>query len=220
MVIHGGAGVDAHVVSRAQEFAALGYHVFACDMYGEEVAGRRDRITATIQTLRRDRTALQQRAQAGLRVLREHLPPTGRVAIVGYCFGGMVALELARAGLAVAAIVCVHGSLTTTARATAGAVRTPVLVCHGARDPYSPPADVAAFIEEMNAAAADWQLVVYGGAMHGFTHTDALGQTPGVRYDARADARSAAAIHTFLNEVFDRHEAVPGRTPSSQESAR
>jgi dienelactone hydrolase len=218
LVIHGGAGVDTHALNRAQRFADLGYHAFACDMYGEGVPGDRGRVMATIMALRRDRLALQQRAEAGIEVLRQHLPPDGRIAIVGYCFGGMVALELARAGLAVAAIVCVHGSLTTTVRAGAGTVRSPVLVCHGALDPHSPPADVAAFIEEMNSAAADWQLVAYGGAMHGFTHEDARGQTPGVRHDARADARSAAAIQTFLDEAFARPDAGLGTTPPSQET--
>lgn len=217
MVIHGGAGVDTHALDRARRFSALGYHVFACDMYGEGVIGDRDRVMATIMTLRRDRQALQRRAEAGIEVLRQHLPPGGRIAIIGYCFGGMVALELARSGIAVAAIVCVHGSLTTTARAGAAAVRSPLLVCHGALDPHSPPADAAAFIEEMNIAAEDWQLVAYGGAMHGFTHEDALGQTPGVRYDARADARSAAAIQTFLDEAFARPDAVPDTTPPIQE---
>lgn len=202
MVIHGGGGLDAHAIDRAQRFAARGYEVFACDMYGDGVLGDRERIVATITALRRDRAALRRRAEAGLAELRQRLPVDGRIAIVGYCFGGMVALELARSGIAVAAAVCVHGSLTTAERATTGTVQSPVLVCHGALDPHSPPADVSAFIEEMNVAAADWQLVAYGGAMHGFTHENALGQTPGVRYDTRADARSSAAIQAFLDEVF------------------
>jgi dienelactone hydrolase len=215
MVIHGGAGLDGHALTRAQRFAGLGYDVFACDMYGDDVIGHRDRVMATITALRGDRALLQRRAEAGIDVLRQHLPAGGRIAIVGYCFGGMVALELARSGMAVAAVVCVHGSLTTPARATPGTVRSPVLVCHGALDPYSPPADVTAFVEEMNGANADWQLVAYGGAMHGFTHEQALGQTPGVRYDGRADARSAAEIQAFLDEAFARHEAdaVSGTAP-------
>jgi dienelactone hydrolase len=78
-----------------------------------------------------------------------------------------------------------------------------VLVCHGALDPHVPAADVTAFMAEMNAACADWQLIVYGGAMHGFTHEHAAQQNiPGVAYDAQADARSFAAMRAFLGELF------------------
>jgi dienelactone hydrolase len=202
MVVHGGAGLDAHAEERARLFASSGYVAFACDMYGNGVAGNRDRVMSCINELRADRERLCRRAQAGLNVLaaQPHVDP--RIAVVGYCFGGLVALELARAGLDLAAVVSVHGSLTTTDAAKSGSVKAPILVCHGALDPYSPPQDITAFVNEMNTAGSNWQLVVYGGAMHGFTHTNATGQTPGVLYDASADARSSAAIQVFLEEVF------------------
>jgi len=202
MVVHGGAGLDAHAEGRARRLAAMGYVAFACDMYGDGVAGHRDRIIGTIQMLRADRQRLCRRAEAGLRVLSSQLQADGRVAVVGYCFGGLVALELARAGSELAGVVSVHGSLATAERAKPGAITSPILVCHGALDPHNPPPEIAAFVDEMNAATADWQLVVFGGAFHGFTHEDATGQTPGVRYDARADARSSAAIDAFLQQAF------------------
>ena len=98
-------------------------------------------------------------------------------------------------------------------------VRARILVCHGALDPYVPPAQVSSFIDEMNAAKTDWQLIVYGGAMHGFTHRVA-GATPGVAYDASADTRSFAAIQAFIAELFDGdrgtayRRAVPEGTPA------
>lgn len=199
LVIHGGAGLDAHAEGRAQQFAHRGHVAFACDMYGDGMAGDRQRIMATIMELRADRNRLRDRAQAGMDVLREHPRVDGRIVGIGYCFGGMVALELARSGADIAGAVCVHGSLATTAPAVPGSIKARVLVCHGALDPHSPPADVAAFIEEMNHAGPDWQLESYGSAMHGFTHEDATGQTPGVVYDARADARSSAAIRAFID---------------------
>jgi dienelactone hydrolase len=202
LIMHGGAGLDAHARNRALQFADLGYVAFACDMYGDGVTGDRARIMATINELRSDRDRLCLRAQAGIDVLSAACD--GRIAVVGYCFGGMAALEMARAGVAAAACVCVHGALATNRPAEPGALRTKLLVCHGALDPHCPPAHVAGFVEEMNRAECDWQLIVYGGAMHGFTHENATGQTPGVLYDPVADARSSVAIAAFLRECLPR----------------
>jgi dienelactone hydrolase len=114
----------------------------------------------------------------------------------------MVALELARCGVPLAAVVSVHGSLATKQPASRGDITAPILVCHGAADPHVPLADVTAFTNEMNAAAADWQLVLYGGALHGFTHRLSTGSPPGVAYDETADRRSLVLIDMFLREAF------------------
>ena len=127
----------------------------------------------------------------------------GPVAAVGFCFGGMAALALARAGTNLAAVVSIHGSLATSAPAQPGAVTAKILACHGAADPHVPPADVAAFAAEMNHAGADWQLIMYGQAQHGFTHQRAVpGAVPGVAYDRLADERSFAAVRAFLAEAL------------------
>ena len=202
LVVHGGAGVDAHAEGRAHHLAELGYVAFACDMYGDGVAGDRQRVLSCIAGLRADPQRLRKRAQAGIDVLAAHPLVDGRVAAVGYCFGGMVVLELARNGIDLAGVVCVHGSLSTTNVAQPGTIKPRILACHGALDPHGPPSHVTAFVEEMNGAAADWQLIVYGGAMHGFTHETATGQTPGVLYHAPSDARSSAAIRAFLEELW------------------
>jgi dienelactone hydrolase len=201
LVVHGGAGLDAHARGRAARMAELGYIAFACDMYGNGVAGNRERVMARITELRDDTTKLCKRGTAGLEVLLSHPQVDGRVAVVGYCFGGMVALELARGGAEIAGAVSVHGSLSTPRPARPGAVKAKILVCHGALDPHVPMTQVNAFAQEMNEARADWQLVVYGGAMHGFTHETGP-VLPGVAYDAVADARSAAAMKTFFSEIF------------------
>jgi dienelactone hydrolase len=201
LVVHGGAGLDAHAEGRAQRLANLGYTAFACDMYGDGVAGDRARIIATITELRADRDRLVRRVQAGIALLRAQPGVDGRIVAVGYCFGGMVALEVARSGADLVGVVCVHGSLATSSPAQPGGIKARILACHGALDPHSPPAYVSAFIEEMNVTGAEWQLEVYGGAMHGFTHETATVQTNGVLYDARADARSSEAIRVFLHEM-------------------
>jgi dienelactone hydrolase len=127
----------------------------------------------------------------------------GPAAAVGFCFGGMAALALARSGADLAGVVSIHGSLATSRPACPGAVTARILACHGAADPHVPAADVATFAEEMNHAEADWQLVMYGRAQHGFTHRHAVpGATPGVAYDRLADERSFAAARTFLAEAL------------------
>ncbi len=201
LIVHGGAGLDNHAKGRARRLAELGMITFACDMYGDGVAGDRQRVMARIMELSGDPARLVQRARAGLEVLALHPHVDGRLAAVGYCFGGMTALELARGGLELAGVVSVHGSLKTSRPAPASAIKAKVLVCHGALDPHVPMAQVNAFIEEMTGAGADWQLIVYGGAMHGFTH-ESTSAFPGVAYHALSDARSSIAMENFLEEIF------------------
>jgi dienelactone hydrolase len=172
-------------------------------MFGDGVAGDRDRVIACLTALRDDPALMVRRARAGLAALSRCPGVDGRAAAIGFCFGGMAVLALARAGEPIAAAVSIHGSLATSHPAQPGAVPARVLVCHGAADPHVPPGDVTAFTEEMNAAGADWQLVMYGGAVHGFTHAHARpGAMPGVAYDPRADRRSFAAASGFLAEIF------------------
>jgi dienelactone hydrolase len=135
-------------------------------------------------------------------VLRRHAGPAAPLAALGYCSGGLAALTMARQGEPIVAAVSIHGSLHTPAPATAVAAR--LLVCHGAADPHVPFSQVEAFAAEMTAAGADWQLTMYGGAQHGFTHAHARpGETPGVAYDERADRRSFADATAFLATAFE-----------------
>jgi dienelactone hydrolase len=203
LLIHGGAGLDGHAREQARRYAELGYAVLACDMYGDGVAGDRERVMACLTALRDDPAFLVRRGQAGLTAL-SRCPEVGEdMAAVGFCFGGMAALALARSGTNLAGVVSIHGSLATSKPAEPGAVVAKVLACHGASDPHVPMDDVAAFTDEMNRADADWQLVVYGRAMHGFTHKHAVsGAMPGVAYDPLADERSFAATRAFLAETL------------------
>lgn len=203
LVIHGGGGLDDHARSQARRYAELGYVVFACDMFGDGVAGDRERIMAVLTSLRGDPSLLARRAQAGLSALLEAGAVNAPCAAIGFCFGGMAALTLARSGADLAGVVSMHGSLRTSRPAEAGVIRARVLVCHGALDPHVPMADVVTFVEEMNQAGVDYQVIVYGGAMHGFTHADAItGARPGVEYHARTDQRSFAAASAFLTECL------------------
>jgi dienelactone hydrolase len=230
LLVHGGAGLDDHARAQAERVAALGYVVLACDMFGEGVVGDREATMAEIGALIGDPDRLCGRAEAGLDVLAAHPRVDGRIAAVGYCFGGTTVLELARAGAAVAGVVSIHGGLRRHRAAPVTPVTARVLVCHGGADPHVPQADVAAFVDEMAVAEADWQMHVYRGAAHGFTHRSPSA-TPGVAYDADADERSATALRQFLAELFGTEPsgsavvsssspATPVRTAAATRSVR
>jgi dienelactone hydrolase len=200
LLIHGGAGLDQHAREQAERIAGLGYVVLACDMYGKAIAGSREGIMAALGEWRADRASLAARAVAGLTALADCPESAGPPrAAIGYCFGGMAALSMARAGVDLAGIISVHGTLSTPVPAFPGSIKAQVLACHGARDPHVPVADVTGFMAEMTAAEAQWRLNVYGSAMHGFTHRGAVaGATPGVAYDEAADRQSFDDIRRFL----------------------
>ncbi len=204
LIVHGGAGVDDHARGRARRFAEAGFVAFACDMYGEGVTGDRERTMRHIEELRNDRAVLARRVQSAIDVLASRPDVSGGIAAIGYCFGGMVVLEYARSGADIDGVVSVHGSLETPHPAEPSSIRARLLVCHGALDPYVPMSQVTTFADEMKHAGADYQLMVYGNAMHGFTHETATGQQPGVHYHAQTDARSTIAIRQFLAEILDK----------------
>ncbi|HEY0532298.1 MAG TPA: dienelactone hydrolase family protein [Actinoplanes sp.] len=199
LVIHGGAGLDDHARAQAARWASLGYAVHTCDMFGDGVAGDRQQVMTELTLLRDDPVLLARRADAGLSVLRSHAGPDAPLAAVGYCFGGLAALTMARQASPIAAAVSIHGSLGTVSPARPGSISARLLVCHGASDPHVPFSQVSAFSDEMEAAGADWRLTMYGGAQHGFTHAHARpGDIPGVAYDEAADQRSFADAAAFL----------------------
>ena len=188
LLIHGGRGRGAHEEERRERFAALGYAVYVPDLFG--AAPTLESITA----LAGDSVELRRRVVAAWDVLARRVPVT---FAVGHCFGGLAALELARAGVGVRAVVSLHGMLTTEQPVEKITAR--VLACCGAADPYCPPAQRSAFEAEMTAAGADWQLHVYGGAKHGFSVPGIVRE--GCEYNADADRRSWDAMLALFAET-------------------
>jgi dienelactone hydrolase len=207
VVCHEGGGLNDHPKRRASMLAELGYVALAADMYGggRLVTDAKQR-GAMMAELRGDPQKLRARAGAALAALASQpLVDSTRLAAIGFCFGGLTVLELARSGANLAGIVSFHGILDTSLPAEASTLKARVLVLHGADDPFATPPQVAAFMDEMRNAHADWQLVTYGGAQHGFTRPDAaLVGIPGVAYNEPADRRSWAAMQAFLRELFPR----------------
>lgn len=204
LVVHEADGIGGNVRRRCAMLADLGYVAAAADLHGGGRVLAGDEMGAAMARFTADPALLRGRIGAALDAL---LAATGfapaQIAAIGYCFGGLAVLELARSGAPVRAVASFHGLLTTAAPARPGAIAARVLACTGARDPLVPPEDVALFQAEMVAAAADWQLIVYGRALHSFTNVDVdhLGD-PRMAYDAIADQQSWAALLAFLDHAF------------------
>jgi dienelactone hydrolase len=202
LVAHEGPGPTEHVRERARMLAELGHVAFALDLYGEPGLSI-ERAKELVRALRADRAALRRRARAALDVLTSHPHvDSGRLAAIGYCFGGTAVLELARSGADLSCVVGFHPGLDATPQ-DASAVRGKVLVCAGEKDPVVTAEQRAAFAAEMSAAGVDWQLYLLGGAGHSFTNReiDAYG-FPGFAYHAVADRRSWLAMQNLFDEVL------------------
>jgi dienelactone hydrolase len=207
LVAHEWTGHNPYVRQRAEQLARLGYVAFALDMYGKGVRAKDAKEAAQMASVyKNDRKLMRARAGAGLDVLRrqERVDPK-QLAAIGYCFGGTTVLELARGGADLAGVVNFHGDLSTPHPEDAKQIKAKVLACHGADDPFVPPAQVAAFEDEMRKGGVDWQLIAYGDAVHSFTNPGAGDdKSRGAAYNARADHRSWEAMKLFFGEIFSK----------------
>lgn len=205
LVVHEWYGLNDYARKRTEQLAGLGFVAFAADIYGKGVRpSTTQEAGAQATKYRSDRALLRARAAAALEVLRKdpHVDPA-RTAAIGYCFGGGTVLELARSGADLSAVVSFHGNLDTPNPADARNIKAKVLVLTGADDKSVPAAQREAFVEEMRAAHVDWQMTLYGNAVHGFTNA-ANGSDPtrGVAYNADADRRSWQAMLDFFGETL------------------
>ncbi len=205
LVVHEWTGLGPYVKMRAEQLAKLGYVAFGIDMYGKGIRPKTPEEAAKQAGVHRaDRPLMRARANAGLEVLKQHALVDGKcTAAIGYCFGGGTVLELARSGADMAGVVSFHGNLDTPNPADAKNIKAKVLVLHGADDPFVTREQVMAFQDEMRKGGVDWQMVIYGGAVHSFTNPES-GNDPskGVAYNEKADRRSWEAMKLFFGEIF------------------
>jgi dienelactone hydrolase len=205
-VFHEGLGLGEFAMERARRLAGLGYVAFAADMFGDRrQATNLQEVATLVGGLRAEPEKLRARGRAALAALAA-LPQVdaGRLAAIGFCFGGSVVLELVREGAELKAVVSFHGVLATKLPAQAGRVKASVLVCTGVDDPLAPPDQVANFENEMRTGGVkDWQVIAYGNTLHGFTNPAADGSMMRTAlYNEQADRRSWASMKGLFDEVL------------------
>lgn len=204
LISHAWGGRDEFVAGKAKKLAELGYVGFALDMYGNGIVGSSpEENSALMQPFMQDRAMLQKRINSALLALRL-LPwvDQNRIAAMGFCFGGLCVLDLARSGADVKGVLSFHGLLQPPVAQSTAPIKAKVLALHGYDDPMVPVAMVQAFEEEMTAAGVDWQMQVYGNTMHAFTNPVANNPDFGTVYNATADQRSWIAMQNFFTELF------------------
>lgn len=205
LVVHEWWGLNDYARHRAQMLAGLGYAAFAADMYGEGKATEHpDEAKAFMEKVTANQDVWRGRALRALEALRAQPEVDGgRIAAIGYCFGGATVMQLAYAGADVRGVASFHGSLPPAVGVRPGSIKAKVLALHGAADPLVPPERVLAFEKSLEEAGATWELVTYGGARHSFTNpgADKVGMTA-MAYNARADRHSWDLLQYFLKELF------------------
>lgn len=206
VVVHEWKGLDGYTKMRTEQLAKLGYVAFAADIYGKGIRPDASEAGKVSGSYKNNRSLFRERLLLALEKFKqESLVDKKRIAVIGYCFGGTGALELARAGADIKGAVSFHGSPDSPTPEDAKNIKGKILVLHGADDPNVPETQLASFENEMRAAKVDWQLVKYSGAVHGFTNSQ-NGNDPskGVAYNAEADKRSWIAMRDFFQEIFAR----------------
>lgn len=203
LLAHEAPGVSDHVKDRARMLAERGYVAFALDMYGETNLPL-DEAREQSRRLMADAALMRRRARAALDLLASHNHcDATRLAAVGFCLGGIVALELARDRAPIRCAVGFHPGFMRPAGSVTGPIAAKVLMMIGDDDPVVPAEDRASFANEMKAAGADWQLHIFGGVGHSYTNReiDAWGY-PGFHYDEQADRRAWNLMLALFDENF------------------
>ncbi|OFW03446.1 MAG: hypothetical protein A3I61_16765 [Acidobacteria bacterium RIFCSPLOWO2_02_FULL_68_18] len=197
LLLHYRGGLQGLTLENAQMIARMGYVVFAADIFGRDIVPKEvpemTRLTTIYNT---DRPLMRARARAGFDVLAKHpMVDPSKLALIGYCFGGTVAVELAETGVPLVGTVAVHGSFRDFTPEMARNIKGSVLVLHGAEDEVAPLAEVNKLVADLRAAKVPWELQLYSGSSHGFDNP----QNP---HEERADREYKRSVARFFTEIF------------------
>lgn len=209
LVVHEWWGLNDYARKRARMLADQGFTALALDMYGEGKQARHpDEAGAFARQVQQHLDIANARFTAALDLLRQQsTTDTQHIAAIGYCFGGGIVLEMARAGVDLDGVVSFHGTLATPKPAEPGKIKADILVLQGREDQFVPPEQLAKFRQEMEKAGADFEIITYADAKHSFTNpqADEYAKRFGVplAYNAKADRASWADMLLFFNEIFD-----------------
>ncbi len=203
LVVHEWNGLGHFAKHRAEQLAKMGYVAFAADIYGKGV--RPDTFGGCKNEsgkYYKNRALLRKRVTLGLSQLKNNeMVDPGKLAAIGYCFGGETVLDLARSGADVKGVVSFHGGLDSPNTADARNIKGKILVCQGGDDQFTLPA-LPDFQKEMDDAKVDYRVITYKGAVHGFTNPDNKGDVEGLKYNRDADRGSWKAMRAFFKEIF------------------
>jgi dienelactone hydrolase len=208
VVVHEWWGITKHVHDSARALAAMGYTAFIADMYGDGKTADNPKTAGELSgSVRKNPALMQARFNAARDALAKHASvDPKRIGAIGFCFGGSVALDMARVGADLAGVAAFHAGLTTSTPAAPGKVKAELLVQNGADDPFIKPDSIEAFKKEMDAAKAHYRYISYSGAVHAFTNPEATEagkkfNLP-LAYNATADKQSKAEMAKFFAEIF------------------
>lgn len=204
MIAHTIAGRSQFEEGRAHQLAQLGYVGFAIDVYGKGTQGSDiDKNRAWMTSLAKDRPLLQQRLLSALSAMRAQPEvDAARVGAIGFCFGGLCVIDVARVGADIAGVASFHGLLSPPGNTAGNRIGAKILVLHGWDDPLAKPEEVANLADELTSMGADWQLHAYGNTMHAFTNPGASDPDSGKQYSEIVNRRSWIAMQNFLAELF------------------
>ena len=204
LVSHAWGGRSDFEDGKADRLAELGYVGFAIDLYGKGRRGEsKEENAALMQPLLDDREMLQRRMLLALEQIRKQKEvDAARVAAMGFCFGGLCVLDLARTGADLSGIASFHGLFGKPGNTEGNQMQAKVLVMHGWDDPMATPDQVLGLSGELTEMGADWQIHAYGNTLHAFTNPAAADPDFGTVYSPDADRRSWQALQLFLAEIF------------------
>lgn len=199
LLLHYRGGLQGSTLESAQMVARMGYVVFAADIFGRDIVPKEvPEMTRLTNIYNNDRQLMRARARAGFDVLAKHpMVDTSKMALVGYCFGGTVAVELAETGVPLVGTVAVHGSFRNFTPDDARHIKGSVLILHGAEDEVAPLEEVNKLIDDLRAAKVPWELQLYSGSSHGFDNP----QNP---HEERANREYRRSVERYFTEIFGR----------------